>query len=275
MELVVLLVAAVALVAVYYALTAVTTWWDGFRNSNKAVLRAVPVIAIVIAFVVFVSPESAALDPVVDVAVGAAVVLFLIAGAVLAVAAWRRPRRRQAGASPTVPQSKRPLVERIPSGRNRQHHASRPPPLVERNQRKRTTEHSAPRSRRPPAQRSGSRWKSVYNAAGREQFVYAMGAFDNLTGDCRTIKLGVSTALERRIDQIHREQVARTHTAKLLGSGPGGEQREKLLLARLDEWRYPASEWFEASPEVLAEVAKLERLTDDGRRLTEEAKRSA
>ena len=37
--------------------------------------------------------------------------------------------------------------------------------------------------------------------------------------------------------------------------------------ARLDEWRYPRCEWFEASPEVLAAVGELERLTEEGRRL--------
>ena len=59
------------------------------------------------------------------------------------------------------------------------------------------------------------------------------------------------------------------------GRGPGGERRENMMLRHLDEWRYTASEGFEPSPAVLAEVAKLERLTDDGRRLTEEIKRSA
>lgn len=128
---------------------------------------------------------------------------------------------------------------------------------------------AAARSRRPPVRRSGSRWNSVTNAAGREVFVYAMGALDMRTGECRTIKIGSSTAPELRLAQVQDEQVGRTETARLLGWGPGGERRENMMQRRLNDWRYKASEWFEPSSEVLAEVAKLEQLTDDGRRVTQ------
>lgn len=274
MELFLLLIAAVVLVAVYYAMTALTSWWNAFRNRNSSLLRAIVSIAVAVAVVVFVVPESATLGPVLDVVIGAVVALVLLGVVVLTVVVWRRPRR-QALAPPAVPQWKRPLVERSEPRRNSQYNASRPPPLVERSEPRRNTERSAPRSQQPPTKRGESRWKSVYNPAGREQFVYAMGAFDKRTDECRTIKIGMSAALELRLAQVQEEQVGWTETVKYLGWGPGGEPRESMMQRRLYEWRYEASEWFQASPEVLAEVGKLERLTDDGRRLTEETKRSA
>jgi hypothetical protein len=277
-ELFVLLIAGVALLAVYYAVTAVATWWDGFGNRHTTLLRAALLIAVVVALLVFVVPESATLGPVIDIAIGAVVALVLLGIVVLTVAVWRRPRRHQAAAPLASPRSQRPLVERPSSGRNSD---ATPPaprsqrPLVERLSSGRNSQATTPRSRRPPARRGGSRWKSVYNAAGREQFLYAMGAFDKRTGECRTIKIGITTALDLRLAQVQEEQVGWTETVRYLGWGPGGERRETTMHGRLNDWRYEASEWFEASPELLAEIAKLERLTDEGQRLIEAIKRSA
>jgi hypothetical protein len=254
-ELLVLLGVGIALIAVYRAVAALTTWWVGFRNRHKALLRAVPFMVVAIAFIVVGDPRLSTVGRVVDVAIGALVALVLLGVVGLAVVGWRRPGRRHAVAPPAVPQL-RPLVERSRPGRN--------------------LEYDAPQSRRPPIQRGGSRWRSVYNAAGREVFVYAFGAFDNRSGECRKIKIGYSAGREGiREAQVEEQQVGKTETVRSLGRGPGGEPREKAMHRRLDEWRYPRSEWFEPSPEVLAEVATLERMTDDGRRLTEGRKRSA
>ena len=223
MELVVLVITGVV---IYYVVTGLTRWWNGYRNRHNLPLQVVA-LTVVVLVAVWVS-QSATGARVADLAIGAVLVFGVLAVAVLAVAGWRRGRSRRAAESEAMT-----------------------------------------RPRRPPTRRSGSRWKSVDNAAGREVFVYAMGAFDKRNGECRTIKIGSSTAPELRLAQVQDEQVGRTETVRLLGWGPGGERRENMMHRRLNDWRYEASEWFEPSPEVLAAVAKLERLTDDGRQLTQ------
>lgn len=165
-----------------------------------------------------------------DLAIRAVVVLVLLAVAALAVAGWRRGRSRQAAVS-----------------------------------------QAAARSERPPARRSSSRrWRRERDAAGREVVVYAFGAFDKRSGAfMNRVKFGHSTQAEGRRELQVANQLLKADEVRALGRGPGGEPRERAFHRRLDRWRYPASEWFEASPEVLAAVGELERLTEDGRRLTQ------
>lgn len=165
-----------------------------------------------------------------DLTIGVVLVFVVLAVAALAVAGWRRGRSRQAAAS-----------------------------------------QAAARSRRPPTRRSSSRrWRSVYDAAGREVVVYAFGAFDKRSGAfMNRVKFGHSAQAEGRRELQVANQLLKADEVRALGRGPGGEPRERALHRHLDRWRYPASEWFEASPEVLAAVGELERLTEDGRRLTQ------
>jgi hypothetical protein len=113
---------------------------------------------------------------------------------------------------------------------------------------------------RPPRSRSRS-WKS-------DDDVYAIGAFDSRTDELRAIRIGWTAGGEGvREAEVEDEQLGRMNTSRTLGRGPGGQRREQRMLADLDRWRYPRSEWFEPSPEVVAAVGELERLTEDGRAL--------
>jgi hypothetical protein len=253
MELLVLVSAAAALIAVTSAVAAVGRWRHGTNDHREASSRPVVSTAGAVAVAAFVLSSSATAGRALDVAVGGAMALVLLIVVMVLATQWRRNRQRHAGAPP-VPRSRLPLVER---GSTRPTTVTASPP------------------RRPPSRRGGSGWRSVHDDAGREVFVYAMGAFDTRTDECRTVKLGITTALGPRLAQAQQEQMGRTETVRYLGWGPGGERREKMLHRRLDQSRYPASEWFEPSRDVLSEVRKLERLTDDGRRLTAQLRRSA
>jgi hypothetical protein len=113
--------------------------------------------------------------------------------------------------------------------------------------------------------------KRVYDSRGREQYVYAAGSFDKRTQALTHVKIGHTSrpkgVREAEVQQDE-AQVPRTHEIRTLARGPGGERREQDLHRRLDAWRYPASEWFEPSPEVLAAVAELEWPTDEGMEVT-------
>ena len=101
----------------------------------------------------------------------------------------------------------------------------------------------------------------------REQIVYALGAFDHMTNDLRSIKFGVTL---RGVAVRHAEIEDREHqvvSVKVLATGPGGEPREQAIMRRLDRWRYPRSEWFDASVPVLRAVGGLERPTALGKRV--------
>lgn len=115
---------------------------------------------------------------------------------------------------------------------------------------------------RQQAPRARSRsWKT-------DDDVYAIGAFDARTNELRAIKIGWTARGEGvREAEVEDEQLGRMNASRPLGRGPGGERREQRMFADLDRWRYPRSEWFEPSPEVLAAVGELERLTEDGRAL--------
>ena len=109
------------------------------------------------------------------------------------------------------------------------------------------------------------------DAYGRDVLVYAFGAYDKWDGRFTgRVKFGVSArAVGVREAEVQEAQLLPTDEIRALGRGPGGEPREQDFHRRLDEWRYQASEWFKASPEVLAAVGELERLTEDGRQLTQ------
>jgi len=203
--------------AVYFVVTGVNRWWNGYRERHNVVLQVVT-LTVVVVVVVWASQSSTGAR-IADLAFTA--FLVLVAAAVVAslVTGQRRIKSRQAMMSraAAVPQ---------------------------------------------PAPRSRSRsWKS-------DDDVYAIGAFDARTNELRAIKIGWTARGERvREAEVEEEQLGRMNISKRLGRGPGGERREQRMLTDLAEWRYPRSEWFEPSPEVVAAVGELERLTEDGRAL--------
>lgn len=221
MDLVVLVIAGVV---IYYVVTGLTRWWDGYRNRHNVPLQVVA-LTVVVLVAVWVS-QSATGARVADLAIGAVLVLAVLAVAVLAVAGWRRGSTQKAAVS------------------------------------------RAAEMQHQQARRSGSRpWKS-------DDEVYALGAYDALTDELRAIKIGWTGrdgGEGVREAEVEEQQLGRMNTSKRLGRGPGGEWREERMHARLDQWRYPRSEWFAPSPQVLAAVSELEQLTEDGRALVRTA----
>jgi hypothetical protein len=202
--------------AVYFVVTGVYRWWNGYRERHNVVLQVVTLTAVVL--VVVWASQSSTGARVADIAFTAFLVLVAVAIVASLVAGQRRIKSRQA------------MMSR------------------------------AADIQRPPRSRSRS-WKS-------DDDVYAIGAFDARTDELRAIKIGWTARGEGvREAEVEDEQLGRMNTSRPLGRGPGGERREQRMLADLDRWRYPRSEWFEPSPEVVAAVGELERLTEDGRAL--------
>ena len=108
-------------------------------------------------------------------------------------------------------------------------------------------------------------WPRVHDKFGREVLCYSFGGFDWLDRDLRSIKYGV-TGRDLHVRLAEHAEEERALEWRLFAYGPGGEPREEELLARFDRWRYPRSEMFGATPEVVAGVGEFEVVTREGRR---------
>jgi hypothetical protein len=113
-------------------------------------------------------------------------------------------------------------------------------------------------------------FQPVSDTYGREDVVYAFGGYNPLTGALIAVKFGHTAQdieAERRRAQVDKRE--QTKDVKILATGPGGEPRERQIHARLRDFRYRGSEWFDASTPgalraVLGEMSRLERRTKLG-----------